>query len=71
MVDRSKLPLDIEAAVQWLAIDLPNIANSLSESLSGLKHELKNLTREVEAMEAATEGFKVSVALVRKRLGLT
>lgn len=71
MVDRNQLPPNVRVAVEWIAIDLPNIVNGLGDSLSALKHDLRNLTREVETMEVLNEGFKASVADIKRRLGLS
>ena len=57
-MNREQLPPDVKAAIEWIGMDLPDIVSQLGESLASLKHELRSLTREVEAMEAATEGFR-------------
>ena len=70
-MNREELPSDVKAAVEWLAMDLPNIVTELGTSLTGLRHELSSLTRQVEEMERANDALKSSVAMVRQRLGLT
>ena len=39
VMERDNLPDDVRAAVEWIAMDLPNIVNELGVSLRGLKHE--------------------------------
>lgn len=69
MVDKYQTSEE-RAAIEWLAIELPRILNELQGSLSGLKHELKNLTREVEQLEQHSITLRQSYEMVRARLGL-
>ena len=70
-MDREQLPPDIRAAVELLAMELPEIVNNLGKSLAGLRHELDGLARHVEALEADNEVLRSSVDVVRQRLGLS